>query len=61
MIQITNDEFDSTVRSLRKVTIKSALVGHARLTSYYQGKRVVGLVREYKAVRTYFSNFKEQS
>lgn len=61
MIQITNEEFDSTVRALRKVTIKSALVGHARLTSYYQGKRVVGLVREYKAVRTYFSNFKEQS
>jgi len=56
MIQITNDEFDSTVRSLRKVTIKSALVGHARLTSYYQGKRVIGLIREYKAVKTYWRN-----
>lgn len=58
MIQITNDEFDSTVRSLRKVTIQSTWVGHARLTSYYQGKRVVGLVREYKAVRTYWRNEK---
>lgn len=60
MIQITNEEFNNTVRSLRKVTIKSSLVGHARLTSYYQGKRVVGLVREYKAVKTYWSNRNEK-
>lgn len=59
MIQITNDEFDSTVRSLRKVKIKSSLVGHARITGYYQGKRVVGLVREYQAVKTYWRNGNE--
>lgn len=59
MIELTAKEFDNTVRSLRKVTIKSAWVGHARLTSYYQGKRVVGLVREYKAVKTYWRNGNE--
>lgn len=60
MIELTAKEFDNTVRRLRKVTIKSALVGQARLTSYYQGKRVVGLVREYKAVKTYWSNRNEK-
>ena len=56
MINISANTFDNTIRSLRHVVIKSFLVGQARMTGYYQNQRVVGLIREYKGVRTYYKN-----
>lgn len=56
MIDISQIEFDATIRSLHHVVIKSFLVGQARLTGYYQNQKVVGLIREYKGVRTYYKN-----
>lgn len=56
MIDISPVEFDATIRNLRNVVIKSFLVGQARLTGYYQNQKVVGLIREYKGVRTYYKN-----
>ena len=56
MKPLTEKEFTDNVRSCRNVVIKSALIGGARLTSYYQGKSVIGLVREYRGVRTFYSN-----
>lgn len=56
MIELTATQFDNEVRCLRNVAIKSSMVGSARLTSYYKGKQVVGMVRNYRGYTTYFKN-----
>lgn len=56
MIELTSYEFDNSIRSLRNVAIKSFIVGQARLTNYYKGKNCVGMVREYKGIKSYYSN-----
>lgn len=56
MKEISLVQFDNEVRCLRNVAIKSSIVGSARLTSYYKGKHVVGMVRNYKGYTTYFKN-----
>ena len=56
MRHLTEKEFTDNVRSCRNIVIKSALIGGARLTSYYQGKSVIGLVREYKGIKTFYKN-----
>lgn len=54
MQQITLNQFESDIRCLRNVVIKSSMVGHARITSYFKGKKVLGLVREYKGIKSYY-------
>lgn len=59
MINLSANEFDKTIRCLRNVVIKSSIVGSARITSYFKGKKVLGLVREYKGVKSYYTNLGE--
>lgn len=56
MQQITLNQFEADIRCLRNVIIKSSIVGNARITSYFKGKKVLGLVREYKGVKSYYTN-----
>lgn len=56
MIELTSGEFDNQIRGLRNVAIKSFVVGSARLTSYYRGKNVVGMIRECKGIKTFYIN-----
>ena len=56
MKQITISQFESDIRYLRNVVIKSSMVGSARITSYFKGKKVLGLIREYKGIKSYYTN-----